>query len=275
MIKCIDMKNLSIGELLAEGRTAEVYAVNEEQVIKLFYEWCPASWIQQEIDVAGEISSLPLPTPKIIDSMKFNGRQGIIYERVYGSSMLNASVSKPWLVFRYARQLADLQNEIHKYRGIRLASQRTSLTKTIKQIKDLPQEIKNQTLSLFETLPDGASLCHLDIHPDQVIITDKGPVIIDWLTAKLGHPHSDVARTCVILKFGQLPYGGWVMRTIANIFRSVFYRVYLSRYLELNPNATRNEITKWMIPVAIGRLDEDVPGEREPILRFVRAYFSK
>ena len=40
------------------------------------------------------------------------------------------------------------------------------------------------------------------------------------------------------------------------------------------PN-NRNEITKWMIPVAIGRLDEDVPGEREPIHRFVRAYFSK
>ncbi|MEA3326149.1 MAG: aminoglycoside phosphotransferase family protein [Chloroflexota bacterium] len=259
---------------MAEGRTAEVYAIDKDQVIKLFFEGFPAKHVQQEIDIAREISSLPLATPKIIDSLEFDGRQGIIYERVYGPLMLKASIAKPWRLFRFARQLAELQTEIHKFKGISLPSQGKSIITCIQQLENFPPDLKSRALNLLETLPDGDVLCHLDIHPDQVIIADDGPVIIDWVTAKQGHPHSDVARTCVILKFGQLSYGGWAMRTLANILRSAFYRTYLSCYLELNPATTTDEIIDWMVPVAIARLDENVPGEREPILSFVQSHLS-
>jgi hypothetical protein len=33
---------MMLGQLLAEGRTAEVYTLGEDRVIKLFYGWCPS-----------------------------------------------------------------------------------------------------------------------------------------------------------------------------------------------------------------------------------------
>jgi hypothetical protein len=35
-------------------------------------------------------------------------------------------------------------------------------------------------------------------------------VVIDWMTAFRGHPLAAVARSCVLLSFGQAPNSGWV-----------------------------------------------------------------
>ncbi|MGG8408911.1 phosphotransferase family protein [Streptomyces sp. 12297] len=43
-------------------------------------------------------------------------------------------------------------------------------------------------------------LLHLDLHPENVILTDRGPRVIDWTTARVGRPEVDVAMTFVILR---------------------------------------------------------------------------
>ncbi|MCB8921732.1 MAG: phosphotransferase [Ardenticatenaceae bacterium] len=262
----------SLGQLIAEGRTAEVYALDEDRVIKLFYDWCPSPWIQQEIEIANFIASMPIPSPKALKSIEIKGRQGIIYERVNGPSMLKLSTARPWMLFHFARQLAELHTEIHKNKVNGLPSQRNALAGVIQQLKSLSPDIKASVLKLLDELPDGNTLCHFDFHPDQVLITNNGPVIIDWMTAQQGHPHSDVARTCIILKFGQVPYGSWAMRRIINMWRGIFYQTYIRHYLVLNPGVSKEKIINWMIPVAAGRLDEAIPDECEPILRFIQSY---
>ena len=37
-----------LGERIAEGRTAEVHAWGEGQVLKLFLDWVPLDWIESE-----------------------------------------------------------------------------------------------------------------------------------------------------------------------------------------------------------------------------------
>ncbi len=261
----------TLGQLIAEGRTAEVYALSDDRVIKLFYAWCPARWVQQEIEIANLISSMPIPTPKILGSMEIEGRQGIIYERVNGPSLLKLATLKPWRVIRFARLLAELHTEIHENKVNNLPSQRATLIDVIQHLESMSPELKTSVLKVLDDLPDGNTLCHFDFHPDQVLITDNGPVVIDWITAQRGYPLSDVARTCVILKFGQVPYGSWVMRMIINIWREIFYRTYIKRYLELHPGVSQEKIVNWMIPVAAGRLVEAIPEESEPILHFIQS----
>lgn len=264
---------VSLGQLIAIGRTAEVYALDEDRVIKLFYDWHPAHWVQREIEIANLISSLSIRTPKILERIEINGRKGIIYERVNGSSLLKLATRKPWMVIRFARLLAELHTEIHKNQVNDLPSQKTALINVIQHIDSLSPDVKGSVLKLLDELPGGHTLCHSDFHPDQVLMTENGPVVIDWVTAQQGHPFCDVARTCVILKFGQLSYGSWVMRMIINIWRKIFFRNYIKRYLALHPGVSKDVIDTWMIPVAAGRLGEAIPGESEPILSFLQAYF--
>ncbi|HTX79828.1 MAG TPA: aminoglycoside phosphotransferase family protein [Longilinea sp.] len=269
------MNSPSLGPLIARGRTAEVYAWQDGQIVKLFYTWCPPQWVQNEIDIGHAISALPVPTPKLFASIEINGRQGIIYERVTGPSMLKLATSKPWLLFRMARLLAELQAEMHRQPGTGLPALRPSLEYTIKQVESLPADLKESVLRLLTTLPDGTALCHFDFHPDQVLITAKGPVILDWMTARQGHPLADVARTSIILKFSQVPGAGKLEQTIIDLWRRLFYRAYVNCYFELNPDATMSTIETWMVPVAASRLMEKIPGEQASLLDFIQSHLAE
>jgi hypothetical protein len=258
--------------LIARGRTAEVFAWQEGQILKLFYDWCPPQWVQNEIDIRRVIATRTLPSPKLIDALEIEGRRGIIYERADGPTMLGLSGAKPWLLFCLARQMAELHTQIHQIDGTGLPSLRESLKATIEQVEILPPDLKTSVLRLLEKLHDGNALCHFDFHPGQIILTAKGPVIIDWMTAHQGHPLADVARTSIILRVGQVPGAGWAVRAVTYLWRGLFYRAYITRYLELHPALTLDEITAWMVPVAAGRLKEAIPGEQNQLLAFIRAH---
>lgn len=268
------MVALSKNSLIAEGRTAEVYAWEDGQVLKLFRSWCSPRSVEQEIACSRAVSEMPLPIPKFLGVLDVDGRKGIIYERVDGHSMLHAMVSKLWTVRRYARLLAELHNEIHTHVAPDLMSSREALGHDVRGSESLPSDLKAAILGRLEALPDGESLCHFDLHPDQVLLTADGPAIIDWMTARKGHPLGDVARTAVILKFGRTPNESRLRKAGFAIPRALFYRTYLSRYLQLNPGFTYEDIKRWMIPVAAGRLRENIDGEREPLLSLIRSYLS-
>jgi len=168
-----------------------------------------------------------------------------------------------------ARQFADLHSVIHAQSGTGFASLRSSLVAMLTQTESLPPQIKSDVLHLLSRLPDGTALCHFDFHPDQVMITPRGPMILDWMSAFQGDPLADVARTLVLVTFGQAPHINRLMRNLINIARGAFCRSYLSRYLELHPHVTQGQVEAWMIPVAAARLTESIPGEQRSILEFI------
>ncbi len=259
----------SPGPLLAKGRTAEVYAWRDNEIVKLFYEWCPAQWVQQEVKNCEALATTPLPTPHLLGSVEINGRPGIVYEAVTGPSMLKVSNTKPWLLFRLARQFAELHTLIHQQNGGNLPSLLSTLNAAVDGAGSLPPTTMQAVQEMVKTLPDGHALCHCDFHPDQVLLTDDGPVIIDWMTAQQGHPLADVARTAVLLMVGQVPYAGLAMRAFVNLWRGLFRRTYLTHFFRLNPHFSRDALQTWMIPIAAARLTEGIPGEKEPLLSFL------
>jgi len=265
---------ISKDSLIAEGRTAEVHAWNDDQVVKLFHSWCPANWVEQEIEKSRTVSELDVPTPLFLGAVEVDGRRGIVYERVDGPSMNSLLFSKPWTLVRYARQLATLHTRLHSQNGQGLALLRESLRLDIQRVETLPGDLKNRVLQLLDELPDGNALCHFDFHPEQVIVTKEGSFIIDWMTACQGHPLADVARTAVILTVGQSPTANRAMRTVASFLRGPFRRTYLSQYLQLNPQQAYADIQAWMIPVAAGRLREAIPGERDKLLNIIQSHLA-
>jgi aminoglycoside phosphotransferase (APT) family kinase protein len=262
-------------QLIARGRTAEVYAWQDHQVLKLFYDWCPAPWIKHEVDIGRILVNVAIPTPKMLGTASLDGRQGILYERVDGPDMLSLLASRPWTLSRFARQFADLHSEIHQHSGSGFSALRASLAGAIRASKILTQAEIEAVLSSLEQLPDGTALCHFDFHPGQVIVTAGGPVIIDWMTALQGEPAADVARTSILLTFGEVPGAGWLMRNITNLIKKEFKRAYLARYLEVRPDVSRQQVESWLLPVAAARLNEDIPGEQGPLLKFIRRTLQK
>ena len=257
------------GRLIAKGRTADVYAWQDNQVLKLFHEWVPEDWIRREVEIARALSTASLPTPRLVDGISLDSRRGIIFERVAGPSMLQLLTTQPWRLVSLARQFAELHSMIHAQSGTGFVSVRSSLVATLTRTESLPTQIKADVMNLLSRLPDGTTLCHFDFHPDQVMLTPRGPMILDWMSALQGDPLADVARTLILIIFGQPPHTSRLMRNLINLFRGALSRSYFGHYLELHPQVSKGQVEAWMIPVAAARLTENIPGERQTLLEFI------
>ena len=261
------------GMVIARGRTAEVLAWQDQQVLKLFYAGMPADLIKREIQAARLVSATDLPTPKFLGELTLDGRCGLIYERVAGESLLALLGSRPWSCVRYARQFAGLHAAVHRQCGTGLPPLKAGLENTIRRLEGLPQGLLEAALDRLAQLPDGKTLCHFDFHPEQVMMTSNGLVVLDWMTACAGHPAADVARTTVLIRFGPVLDASWMMQLLANLLRGLFYRTYLQRTLELNPAITLAAIDAWLPLVALARSAEDIPGEKGKLQAFLRKSF--
>lgn len=103
----------------------------------------------------------------------------LVLERIAGPTMGQAMARSPWALRRHVRTLAELHERLH-------------------------------------AIPfDGGSLLHFDLHPDNVLMSPVGPVVVDWTNAHGGDPAADVAMTWIILETS----AGLPGRLLARLFR--------------------------------------------------------
>jgi aminoglycoside phosphotransferase (APT) family kinase protein len=255
------------GPRLAQGRTAEIFAWGDARVVKLFREDIPESAVMREFEATRLVHQAGLPVPSAEAVVEVDGRRGIVFERVEGPTMLCTLASRPWTLAQSAHLLAELHVSMHRLTAAGLPPLKERLARNIHAAQRLPDDAMQAALRLLDQLPDGNSLCHGDFHPDNVLMSSRGPIIIDWPNATQGNPFADVARTSLMFRYGAMP-PGTSSRWLIEAARRLFHRYYLKRYLKLR-RASRQEIEAWQLPVAAARLNERIPGEERQLLALI------
>ncbi|HED03328.1 MAG TPA: aminoglycoside phosphotransferase [Candidatus Fraserbacteria bacterium] len=266
------MTIMSLGKPIAFGRTAEIYAWEEGHIVKLFRDWMPAASVEYEARIARVVHTAGLPVPAVGELVEINGRLGLIYARVHGVSMLEIFLTKPWMLFRFARLLAALHASMHASIVPELPCQRQQLENEIREAKTLSADTKRAVLKALDKMPADDRLCHGDFHPDNVLLTAQGPVIIDWMDATRGNPLSDVARTSLLLSMGAPPPGRSA-RWRLEAMRRWFHMAYLKRYFQLRPG-DRRQLTAWQPVIAAARLGANITEEQDRLIALVKAGLS-
>lgn len=261
---CMD----SLPQPIAVGRTAEIYPWKDGQILKLYRDWCPADWAYYEARIARSVYDSGVPSPAVGELLEISGRRGITYERLDGPSMLISMSRSPLKLVSFARDLATLHYQIHCRAIPDLPSQRSGLVHDIQAAKALPDDLRQPVLDLLESLPDGSQLCHGDFHPDNVLMTRRGPIVIDWMTARQGSPAADVARTRMILSLGEPT--SRLTRMLLLLARGLYLREYTETYRRNVPDIVQR--SNAFLPVmAAARLNENIVPEREKLLQMVRS----
>ncbi|NJD59100.1 MAG: hypothetical protein FIA98_06850 [Anaerolineae bacterium] len=122
-------------------------------------------------------------------------------------------------------------------------------------------------------MPEENQLCHGDFHPGNILLTRRGPVIIDWIDASRGSPLMDVARSSLLFGGGRLP-SGFHGAQLLNIIQRPFYQIYLRRYFQLNP--IEGKQLEVYIPVAAAaRMDEGIYFDEDRLLALARQLVDK
>ena len=264
--------------LIGKGRTADVYAWGEGRILKFYQSWMPASAVEREYAVTRAAQAAGVPVPATYELVEMDGRYGIVFERIEGISLLAELQAKPWKLFAVARQLAELHAQIHNCRApVELPDQRQQIESGINAAQNMVDTDKQAVQTYLMQLPDGDSLCHGDFHPDNILLSTRGPIIIDWLTGTRGRPLADVARTSLLFQTAGLPPSTPVhVRLLINMSRAVLHAIYLNRYLQLRP-AKRQQIDEWRLPLITARLREveDYPHEKQLLLTWLKAMLKE
>lgn len=261
------MKELS-SQPFAQGRTAEIFSWDDDHILKLYFDWCPANWVEYESRISHAVHEAGIPTPAAGEIVEVHSRRGLIYERVEGISMLQDLNSHPWTLVKHARSLAELQIKIHRQSIPDLPPYKQQLHHAIGRTRHLSEAQRESSLHQLADLPDGNSLCHGDYHPGNILLTRNGPVVIDWMTACSGCRWADVARTGLLLTIGPKGAANLVSPLLLFGIR-FFHRVYLNRYRGVVPDKG-NELTRWAPVLAAARLNEDIAPEREALLEIIQ-----
>jgi|ERR1051326_2372054 uncharacterized protein (TIGR02172 family) len=240
------VEKLQPTNLVGRGFTSDVYAWGPGRVLKLFHDWVPDDRAEREYRITRAVHAAGLPAPAAYELVTVEGRQGIVFERVDGISMLVHFQRTPWKMFAAVRQVADLQAKIHATPGpTELPTQRERLRAGIEKSPMLNAAQKQQALKTLAELPDGTATCHGDFHPENILFTARGQIVIDWGSASRGAPLGDVACTARLLQTANLPpWAPWYMHQLLKGFRVLLHRAYIKRSLQHQPG-TPQQIRKW------------------------------
>jgi len=150
--------------LLASGRGSEIYALDGGRVLRRFKAGGDP---HREAEVMRYARSRGFPVPQVLDVMD----DALVLERIPGPTMGALLRRWPWLLPAQAAELARLHRLLH----------------TIGAPPGSP------------VAGPGDRLVHLDLHPENVLVTSAGPVVIDWTNAAMADGALDVALTWVVL----------------------------------------------------------------------------
>jgi uncharacterized protein (TIGR02172 family) len=253
--------------LIYRGRTAERYVWTEDTILKLFVADFPASMVDREIAGTRAANAAGIPSPKLEDVVTVDGRRGLVLQRLRGHTLLTVLAREPTRVAHYAGIFAELQSCVHSCHVTGLPPQREDLARHVARA-GVVARVKGDALAVLERLPDGDRLCHCDLHPGNVLMTDQGAYVFDWSFAACGDPASDAARTALLLRVADAPPGAFTIAWVEREARDRFYRAWLRRYRELQPEAS-GTMWGWLLPAAVARLAENIPAERARLLALV------
>jgi aminoglycoside phosphotransferase (APT) family kinase protein len=262
--KVNDQLTIRPGARIGQGRTAEVFAWGNDRALKLYHAGWPATAAEAEYQKAEAVYKSGAPAPAVHSVMEVDGRHGVVYSRVDGPSLLNHTTARPWTIFHSARLMAEMHARMHACRPSGLPAQRVRLRDKIQASQPLPEPLKQAALEALAQLPDDSVLCHGDYHPDNIVLSTDGPVILDWTEATSGHPLADVARTTLMMRHAAVP-SHVPGRHIIEAGRMLWYQLYLRRYCQLT-SVSPKQVEAWLLPVAAARLSEGIPLVEEQLL---------
>jgi len=181
------------GPLIGAGRAADVYAIGPDRVLRRYRT--PFD-VRPEAEIMGYLAQAGYPVPAVYDA----AGPDLVMERLDGRDMLADLARRPWLARRHGRTLADLHNRLHQ----------------IAAPAGWPQVVG-----------PGDKVLHLDLHPGNVMLTSRGPVVIDWSNVRSGPAGADVAMAYLIMASSEVDGLPPPVRPALSAIRSAVIRHFL------------------------------------------------
>lgn len=156
------------------------------------------------------------PTPRV-DEVSDDGTD-LVMERIAGVNMVDALNATPWKAKRFGRIVADLHVQLHEVSG--------------------PEWLAPAPVGV------GDRLLHFDLHPLNVMMSPRGPIVIDWANAARGDANTDVALTWTLMSAGEVPTRG-VKGKLVGAIRARLMRGFIGAFDSVAVGTYVDDVVEW------------------------------
>lgn len=246
------------GAPIARGNTSDLWEWSEGTVVKVLRPEIPAHWASIEADIVARVHAAGLPVPHTEGVVDFDGRPGIVLERIAGISMWEWMKADPRRVPSLLGQLLDLQADVQRTNVPELVAMKDRLQRKIGEASQLTDDDRREARVLLEALPDGTALCHGDFHPANIILSDRGPIILDWFDAARGDGTADYVRSSLLMR-PPADRGTWLEGATPELLDHL-HSHYITELVRRGAIDART-FGPWEAVMAVARMSEPVPDE--------------
>ena len=224
------------GRLIGEGRDSLVYDVGGGRVLRRYRRQKDTAVEAQVMTWVGEHG---VRVPQVFDA---DGTD-LVMERIDGIAAKDGLAHEPWRLLAVGRLLADLQHDLD---AVPVAPWMTVRSAGGGDVGDV-----------------RLGVVHCDLHPDNVMVTADGPVLIDWTRAGVGDRRMDLAHTWLIIAEMGRP-NARIERVVHAVARRGLLRAYLR-------GVDRPGAQSWLARVAADRIADvnTSADERRRLARYV------
>ncbi|MBH1939672.1 phosphotransferase [Mobilitalea sibirica] len=239
-----------IGRQIGRGGTSTVYEWGKDKVIKVYKPHVTDATIQAEEYIVNILNTCNLDIPKYINTIEFNGKKALIFERLKGRALFEfimESPDDPKIAYKFAK----MHHEIHNRSINVLPSHNDFLKQRIIELSSiLGEKVADKLLDILNSIPTKNMLLHGDYQPLNIIVESNRYIAIDWNGASLGNPLLDVAWSCMTLSSPAISH--LLDDKKADIVHR-FKNEYLSNYCKI-AKVSEDEILRCLPIVAVRRL---------------------
>ena len=203
--------DLTPGPKLASGRDADVFDLGNGRVLRRNRDRTKTS--EFEAEIMRFVRAWGYPVPAVYDV----SGPDMVMDRVDGPTMLRDLGTRPWMVWQHARTLAKLHRQLHGIPAPDWVPTYASHPAFADADADAESPPRPPSGGATPAIPDA--ILHLDLHPDNVILSPSGPVVIDWRNTRRGDEAIDVATTWLIMATSEVPDTSLKWRVIDQVRR--------------------------------------------------------
>lgn len=158
------------GPLIGRGRATDVFDLGDGRVLRRYRRPHAPERLAGEVAAMRHLAAHGFPVPVVHD---VDGGD-VVMERLTGRTLLQAMQRRPWRYRGDVDVWADLQ----------------------RRLGEIP--VDGLAGVLATRFGPATSVLHLDLHPENIMLTPHGPVVFDWTNVAVGPAAADVAQSWLV-----------------------------------------------------------------------------
>lgn len=278
-MEAVKMTEESLTKKIATSRSAEVFDLGKDILLKLFFKEYPEDYVLTEYINTKEAHDKGATAMAVYDFVQVGDRYGLTIQRIHGVTQIEYFGKHASYLFQAGGDMAKEHLKVHALHSDVLKDVRELCVGLLdkEQFQTLSQQEKEKAKAYLVSLPGDNCILHMDFHVNNILVTDDHQLVtIDWMTACKGSAKAEAAMMDFLLREAELFPGTSKLQAVGlNIGKKILYSGFKKAYWK-KAGISKKDIHTWRLVALVFRLGTwNIASEKAHILKEIKKLIAE